>query len=107
MAKKSKRGRRRVNKSQAIRDYLAGHPNAMPKDIQAGLAAEGVKVSSALISAVKYGGKSAKGRRKAARGRAARTSITADELIHAKGLADRMGGVDRAKAVLEALAKLK
>ena len=48
MAKKSK-----VNKSQAVRDYLAIHADAMPKDVMAALAKEGIEVSRVLVSTVK------------------------------------------------------
>ncbi len=42
-----------VNKSQAVRDYLSGHPNAMPREVMAALAQEGIKVSRILVSTVK------------------------------------------------------
>ena len=48
MAKKSK-----VNKSQAVRDYLAAQPNAMPKDVMAALAKDGITVSRILVSTIK------------------------------------------------------
>ena len=57
MAKKKK-----INRSQAIRDILAKDPAAKPKAIQAGLAKKGIKVSASLINAVKYG-KSKPGKR--------------------------------------------
>jgi hypothetical protein len=47
MAKKS------VNKSQAVRDYLSAHPDAMPKDVRTALAKEGIEVSRVLVSTVK------------------------------------------------------
>ena len=47
MAKKS------VNKSQAVRDYLSAHPDAMPKDVRAALAKVGLEVSRVLVSTVK------------------------------------------------------
>ena len=52
MAKK--RGRRRTNKSQAIRDYLQQDPGATPKQIVAALAERGIKVrhGSAALSLV-------------------------------------------------------
>ena len=42
-----------VNKSQAVRDYLSAHPDAMPKDVRAALAKEGIEVSRVLVSTVK------------------------------------------------------
>jgi hypothetical protein len=48
MAKKPK-----INKSQAVRDYLAGHPEAMPKEVMEALAKDGIKVSRVHVSTVK------------------------------------------------------
>jgi hypothetical protein len=48
MAKKSS-----VNKSQAVRDYLSGHPDAMPKEVMVALAKEGIEVSRVLVSTIK------------------------------------------------------
>lgn len=107
MAKKTQSGKRKVNKSQAIRDYLAKHPNAMPKEIIADLRTSGTRVSPALVSAVKYGEKKGKRRKKAVgRAKPGRKSITAEDLMQAKGLADQLGGVERAKTILETLEKL-
>jgi len=50
MAKKKK-----VNRSQAIRDILAKDLAAKPKAIQAALANKGIKVSASLVNAIKYG----------------------------------------------------
>lgn len=81
----------------------------MPKTIIADLAAKGIHVSAALVSAVKYGGKKTAKKSKKARGKAAagRNSVTVDELLKTKQLADQLGGVDRMKAALDTLAKLK
>ena len=42
------------NRSQAIRDYLADHGSANVKEIKQALSAQGLEVSDALISKVKY-----------------------------------------------------
>jgi hypothetical protein len=42
-----------VNKSQAVRNYLSDHPQAMPKEVQAALAEQGINVSRVLVSTVK------------------------------------------------------
>lgn len=107
VAKKTTRGRKDVNKSQEIRNYLKTHRNAKPKQIIADLGAKGVNVSAALVSSIKYAknrGKKVKtiGRK----ARADRNSITAEDLIQAKGLADQLGGVERAKVALDTLKKL-
>ncbi|HUY89016.1 MAG TPA: hypothetical protein VMV10_09800 [Pirellulales bacterium] len=59
MAKKAKDG---VNKSELARKYVAAHPAASPKEIVEGLKAEGVEVSVALASKIKYGRKKKAGR---------------------------------------------
>jgi arginine repressor len=76
MAKKApKEG---VSKSESTRQYVAKHPNAGPKEIVAGLKAEGIEVSLALASKVKYDrgakGSSRKGRGKQSVGRATAAS---------------------------------
>ena len=53
----------KLNRSQAIRDYLAKNPNANPKAIRAALKAKGIAVSESLASAVKYSKKKGAGRR--------------------------------------------
>ncbi len=100
--------RKSMNKSQAIREYLASNPQATPSVIQQELQRQGVKVGYSLISQVKYKGGSA---RKATRGggrRRGRTpgGVSIEELIGAKQIADRLGGVDRAKQALNMLEKL-
>ena len=44
--------RRKINMAQAIRDYLAKNPSAMPKDIQAALAAASL-VSMSICQATR------------------------------------------------------
>jgi hypothetical protein len=61
--------RRKTNMSQAIRKYLDKKPSATPKEIQAALAAKGLKVSYSLISQVKYKSPSAAKRSKSSLGR--------------------------------------
>ena len=99
--------KRTVNKSQAIRDYLKTNPAATPTVIQQDLLREGVKVGYSLISQVKYkggGGRKAKGR---GAGRKGPANISMDDLVSAKQIADRLGGVDRAKQALTLLERLQ
>ena len=64
-----------MSKSESTRQYVAKHPNAGPKEIVSGLKAEGIEVSMALASKIKYDrstkGGAKKGRRKKGAGRAA------------------------------------
>jgi hypothetical protein len=98
--------KRTINKSQAIRDYLKTNPTATPTVIQQDLLREGVRVGYSLISQVKYkGGGSRKAKRGA--GRKGSANISMDDLVSAKQIADRMGGVDRAKQALMLLERLQ
>ncbi|MBL9084756.1 MAG: hypothetical protein JNK76_23325 [Planctomycetales bacterium] len=90
MAKKSRTPRNtksastsdsKVNKSAAIRDYLAASPEAKPKEIVAALAEKGITVSPNMVSIVKAKTKIKSARRKA-------NSSNGD------GGADRSGGLD-------------
>src|SRR4051794_22291735 len=56
-----------INKSQAIRDHMAATPTAGTKDIVAGLAAKGVKVTPALVYLIRS--KANKSKRRAKRRR--------------------------------------
>ncbi len=73
MAKKApKEG---VSKSESTRQYVARNPAAGPKEIVEGLRAEGIEISVALASKIKYerseGAMAKKGRRKKTRAAAA------------------------------------
>jgi hypothetical protein len=105
-----------ISKSQAVRDYLAEHPTAMPKEIAPAVkSAHGLDVSPQMISMIKskLGKKGRRRRRKvgsapalaASRGNnSSRFSI--DDLITAKKLAQQIGGIPRAQEALAALARL-
>ena len=51
---------KKVNKSEEIRKYLADHPDDGPKAIQKALAEQGIEVTEALVSNVKYHAKNRK-----------------------------------------------
>jgi len=57
----------RGGKSAAIREYMAAHKNAMPKEIVAALKEQGIIVSPNLVSIIR-GKKKVKEAKKAARG---------------------------------------
>ncbi|MBA4020265.1 MAG: hypothetical protein C0483_24145 [Pirellula sp.] len=73
----------KVNKSAAIRDYLAASPEAKPKEIVAALTAKGINVSPNMVSIVK-----AKTKIKSARHKVKESSDVGS------GNADRAGGLD-------------
>ena len=104
-----------ISKSQAVRDYLAAHPDAKPKEIAPALsAAYGITITPPMISMIKSKTK-AQGRQRA-RGnpprkqrsvrRPAAGAITIEELLLFKKSVDALGGVIRARRALDVLAEL-
>ena len=73
MAKKPAKGKsgaaveKKVNKSKAIRDYMAEHPKAGPSEVSDALTKKGTPVTAAFVSTVKSmakGKKKGKGKRR-------------------------------------------
>jgi len=101
--------KRKVNKSQKIRDYKAANPNEGPTAIAKALTAQGLKVSPRQVSTTLTNEKKKKGgvRRKKRRTKvAARSKVSVEQILQAKKLAEQMGGVVKAKAALDALSKI-
>jgi hypothetical protein len=107
--------KKKINKTQLILDALAKYPNETPMEIADRLKA--YKISAGYVSTIKSARKA--GKKKAAKkskqvgktGRRARRNgdgdnVSMSSLVKAKQLADELGGVEKAKAVLDALAKL-
>ncbi len=99
-----------VNKSQLIRDYIAANPKDGPKAITAALKKKRIKVSESLVGAIKY---KKKGKKKRRRKKAAAVAkpvasdkVSLSTLVRAKKMADELGGIEKAKAALAALAKI-
>jgi hypothetical protein len=100
--------RRKINKSQHIRDYLESDPTATPKVIKEALKAKGITVTDSLVSLVKYkSGSRRKTRRRGRVARAAPNAISFDDLVSVKAIAQRMGGLERAKQALGMLERLQ
>ena len=115
MAKKS--GKQGPSASQVIRDYCSANPDQGPKVVAEALKAQGYEnVSPGYVSTIKSlakskGKKKQKkagkiGRPKAAANESKSAALSLDTLLQAKKLAAQMGGVAKAQAALEALAKL-
>lgn len=100
--KKRAAPKKEVNKSKAIRDYMAQKPDAGPTAVAEGLGKKGIEVSAAFVSTIKAMDKAKKAGR---RGRVG--EVTTADLLQAKKLADQLGGVERAKEAMDALAKLQ
>lgn len=104
-----------LSMSDSIRQFIANNPAAGPKDIQAGLKAEGTKVKLSLISAVKYSKAKKGGKKKRTRTpvvqvaarTVAPTALSFPQLIEVKRLADAIGGADQVRHALDALAQLQ
>jgi len=89
-----------TSKADKIRAIIAEQPNAKAKEIVEALAAKKVRVTLPQV----YGllSKSSKPKR----GGPAKAGNKYASLVQAKKLADAMGGVDKARAALDVLAKL-
>jgi hypothetical protein len=84
---------KRRNKAAKIRAVLADKPDATAKEVIQKLATQRVRVTPAQVYNVKS--------------TAAKPKLNGYEsLIQAKKLADRLGGVEQARAALDVLAKL-
>lgn len=91
----------RVNKSELIREALKQlGSDAAPKDVIRLLGGRNVRVSPAQVSNVKAMLK------RSEPGRSPRGGISVDDLMEAKKLADRLGGIKNAIRALEALSRL-
>ncbi|MHB1033578.1 MAG: hypothetical protein ACYC35_06550 [Pirellulales bacterium] len=105
------RPKTKVNKSQAIRDYLQTDPGAMPKVVVAALKAQGIEVDPRVVSAIKFkmsAKKPKRGRKpKSAKPAKKRAAISADDLVQMKQLADKLGGLNAAKRALDVLDSLR
>ena len=120
MAKKKKA--KGISRSQSIRNYLAKHRSATPKEIVAGLAENGIEVSIGLVSNIKYSKrqtgkkkvikkrvaiKKKAGAKKAAARKRTTVSFTATDLFEAKKLSDYLGGIEKARKALDTLENLR
>lgn len=109
MAKKAAAG---PNKSEAIRNYKSSHGSAGPKEISAALNDQGVKVTAGFVSTVLSNAKrkGRKGRRKGGRPKGSGAGVgrkdALSKLVLAKKLSDQLGGVEKARAALDALARI-
>lgn len=99
------------NKSLEIRNYKDANPTAAPKEIVEALAKSGVEVTAQFVSTIlsnakrKGGVVGARGR-KPGRPAAAAPTGGIQQLIQAKKLIDQMGGIEAAKAAVNALAQI-
>ncbi len=101
--------KKKVNKAQLIKDAMAAKPDASPIEIAKTLKKYGITAN--YVSNVKSAG-SPKKKKKRGRPSGKKSTTTSDkvslgDLVKAKKLADELGGVDKAKSLLDAVAKLR
>ena len=113
---KKKTGRTRANsKSGAVRAYLAKNPEAGPTEVARELKKAGIQISPAHVSAVKAAlkrstganGHAANGRGRRGRRPASADAVSLNSLIEARVFAARVGGVEKARELITALARLQ
>jgi hypothetical protein len=105
--------KRKVNKSEAIREYLTDRPDAGPKEVGTALKKKGIAVQPALVSNVKAAlrrktdgdGLRLNGRRRGRPGRASMVNV--NDLLLARDFCQRIGGLGPARQAIEALSKLQ
>jgi hypothetical protein len=109
VASKGKSGNGGVNKSAAIRETLAEHPKAGPKEVVALLADKGIKVTPTLVYYIKS--KTNQAKRKQKRERVAETSRKTGStnpvelILKVKALSREAGGIQSLKQLVDALAE--
>lgn len=105
----AKRGRGGVNVSQLVRDYKSQHKRSKPKDIAEALHGQGVKISAQYVSTILSNWRRKKGRRVRAAAVASNgrgSGIDVAQLVKAKKLVHKLGGIEQAKKMIDALAKI-
>jgi hypothetical protein len=103
---------KRGAKTQAVRDFLAEHPEANRRAVVDGLKAKGIKVKLTLVSSLMYKQSSKASKRRAPSVHAAArktttTSTSIEQLFAVKRFADSFGGADQVRQALDMLEQLR
>ncbi|MEX2112840.1 MAG: hypothetical protein WD845_06610, partial [Pirellulales bacterium] len=98
-----------VNRSQAIRDYLATSGKASADEIKEALAKKGIEASDSLIKKLKY--EKPKRKRGKKRGRPAgatakAASVSVESLVAANKMVNQLGGIAAAEKAIGILKRL-
>jgi hypothetical protein len=100
-----------VNKSQTVRDYFKAHPGTSNKDVAEALTKQGVKLSASHVANIKSKMDVSKGKRKrrskAASAMSSKSGVSVHEIKAAFLLLKECGGIERAKAALEAAREIQ
>ena len=92
--------KRKVNKSEEVRKYIAAHPDAGPSDIAKAL--KKLKISAAYVSTIKSKMKSGSVKKNAKRGRPPKSSSQNDmeSIIAAAAFISHCGDIDTTREAL-------
>lgn len=96
----------KVNKSQAIRDYVVANPGSSAKDVVAALAKKKIQVTPSMVASIKWKAGLSK-KRGTGKGTGKGGDIDVATLIEAKKLVSQAGSVDRAIESLKVLQQLE
>lgn len=109
MAKSAASGGGKLNKSQAVRDFLDENPAADSKAVIAGLAEKGVKVAPTMVyyvrSKLKQASRRAKRERVAESSRQSGVTNPVELVLRVKDLAREVGGIRHLKQLVDLLAE--
>jgi hypothetical protein len=101
----------KINKTKAVRDYMAANRKATPKEVSEALEKEGIEVSPSYVSNIKATAKCKKGKRKrrrqAAEVASMQTGVSIDNIKAAFGLLKQCGGLAQAKEALASAAEIQ
>lgn len=98
-----------LNKSEAIREYIAKHKRAKAAAIVAAMAEKGIEVRPALVYAVLGKKKTRRGTLKTSKGpktTSGNGQVSLDTLLAAKKLVTHSGSIESAMAALKVLEQL-
>lgn len=97
--------KQKVNKTAEIKAALAKYPDLSPKQIADKLSARGIKVSAAYVSTTKS---DMKRDAKTAKAKSDQPSdlVSVASLVEAKKFADKVGGLNEARQLVEYIGKL-
>ena len=98
-----------VNKSQAIRDYCAAHPDETPADVAEALSKKhrGLKFTNSQVSTVLYNAKQSKAKGTKPATKAKPQASSGDSLDQALAFVQVVGGLDQAQALLDRLREIR
>lgn len=101
----------KVNKSQAVRDYLKDHPGTANKEVAEALSKQGIKMAPDYVATVKGNMKAKKGKRKrrktAATAMSVKTGVGIPEIKAAFALLKHCGGIANAREALQAAVEIQ